>query len=84
MEEEIGNACANEIIYEVNKEAERIIKLAQQELVSESTMRYKRRSGRIVKRQNYRDTNIDNMQMAQVKRMVINDNPGVPVKKLNK
>ena len=47
---------------------------------------YRSRSGRVVKRQNYKSINRENMQLAQlkktVKRIVKEKNPGVPSKKL--
>ena len=45
---------------------------------------YNTRSGRTVNRHDYRSINKDNIQMNQIKNMVISKNPGVPVKELNK
>ena len=74
-EEAVENECDDLGVNEQN--------VVTEERASDNNM-YKSTSGRSFRRQNDKYINKDNMQMNQFKKIVKNNNPGVPAKKLNR
>ena len=78
----MDDACHDIHVNELHNVQEEAIPEAS--LITEVEVRYRNRIGRVVKIHNYNIINKDNMQMAQIKGIIKEQNPSVPSKKLKR